>query len=56
MNESKSILSYLTIDDATFKYYRACLKLNFYMSNKMHETAQETWLVRFPHDKKYISV
>ena len=37
MNESKSILSYLTIDDETFICYRKGLNLNCYISKKVQK-------------------
>ena len=37
MNESKSILSYLTIDDETFLCYRECLNLNCYIGKKVQK-------------------
>ena len=38
MDESKSILSFLTIDDETLICYRMCLNLYCYMSKKVHES------------------
>ena len=37
MNESKSILSYLTIDDETFICYRGCLNLNLFIAKKVQK-------------------